>query len=92
LLDQEQDWIEKYRAAIVQTPPSRRLRLAAALNSLARSLGFALGRTSGKLQSPSRHPASGEHKIHQQSDPGKSMGEKDIGKIAADQHQGKKAS
>jgi hypothetical protein len=49
LLENEQDWIEKYRAALVQLPPSRRMRLAAALNSLAKTLGFAMGKTSSKL-------------------------------------------
>jgi hypothetical protein len=52
LLDNEQEWIEKYRAALVQQPPSRRLRLAAALNSLAKALGFAIGKTSGKRGNP----------------------------------------
>jgi hypothetical protein len=49
LLENEQDWIEKYRAALVQPPPSRRSRLVAALNTLAKTLGLAMGKTSGKL-------------------------------------------
>lgn len=52
MLDNEQDWIEKYRAALVQPLPSRRLRFAAALNSLAKTLGFAIGKTSGMLGNP----------------------------------------
>jgi hypothetical protein len=48
LVDEEQDWIEKYRAALVQPSPSRRVRLVAALNALAKTLGLAVGKTSGK--------------------------------------------
>ena len=97
MLDHEQEWIEKYRAALLQAPPSRRLRLAAAFNSLARALGFALGKTSGKLQSPPRNPLvsgpSSEYKIHQHSDPtGSCLQEESTGKNPADQHQEKKAS
>jgi len=55
LLDNEQEWIEKYRAALVQSPPSRRVRLAAAFSSLASALGFAIGRTSGKRGVPVRN-------------------------------------
>jgi len=46
--DHEQDWIEKYRAALVQPPVSVGSRLIAALNTLAKALGSAIGRTSGK--------------------------------------------
>lgn len=66
MLDNEQDWIEKYRAALVQSPPSRRLRFAAALTSLAKTLGLAMGKASGKLgnivvSGQSLQPAVQEH-------------------------------
>ncbi len=61
MLDNEQDWIEKYRAALVQPAPSRRLRLAAALNSLTKTLGFAIGKTSGKLANPAQSTAVSSH-------------------------------
>ncbi len=54
LVDNEQDWIEKYRAALVQPPPSTRSRMVAAWNALARGLGLAIGKTSGKL-APTAH-------------------------------------
>jgi hypothetical protein len=54
--DDEQDWIEKYRAALVQPTASRRSRLVAALNTLARTLGFAIGKTSGKLATTVQSP------------------------------------
>ena len=96
MLDHDQDWIEKYRAAILQTPPSRRLRIAAAFNSLARTVGFALGKTSGKLQSPPRNPPVSEplseHKIPQHPDAANYLRDEGIGKDLPDQHQEKKAS
>ena len=49
LVDNEQEWIEKYRAALVQPTPGARSRLAAAWNTMARALGSAIGKTSGKL-------------------------------------------
>jgi len=69
LLDNEQDWIEKYRAALVQPAPGRRLRLAAALHSLAKTLGFAIGKTSGKLANPAQGVAvSGPSPQHEVQD------------------------
>jgi len=66
-LDKEQDWIEKYRAALVQPPTSRKLRLAAALSSLATALGFAFGKTSraqgrgSAISRPTPKPEVREH-------------------------------
>ena len=47
LPDDEQDWIEKYRAALLPPAPSRRVRLVAAWNALAKTLGSAVGKTPG---------------------------------------------
>jgi hypothetical protein len=63
---------------------------------LARTLGFALGKTSVKLQSPPRNPLvagpSPEHKIDQHPDPGSYLLEEGTGKNPPEQHQEKKAS
>ena len=59
MLDHEQDWIEKYRAALAEPTPSRRSRLAAALSAVTTALGAAIGLTSGKIaKAPQRALAS----------------------------------
>jgi hypothetical protein len=59
--DNEQEWIEKYRAALVQSPPSGRSRLVAALNTLARTLGSAIGKTAGKRVDAAQSAAVSAH-------------------------------
>ncbi len=54
--DNEQGWIEKYRTALAQPAPSGRARLVAAWNTLAKTLGFAVGKTSGKLANAVQSP------------------------------------
>lgn len=96
MLDHEEDWIEKYRAALAQVPPSRRVRIATAFNSLARALGFAIGKTSAKLQSPVPSSiASGplpDRGVHQPLDPGIRQREDDASNTPLDRRQDKKAS
>jgi hypothetical protein len=58
--DDEQNWIEKYRAALLSPPTNRRSRLFAALKSLAGTLGLAVGKTSGKMANPVPHSGLGE--------------------------------
>jgi hypothetical protein len=55
LADQQQDWIEKYRAALDQQP-----QRVSAFTRLARVFGFALGKTFGKPINSSHINASQE--------------------------------
>lgn len=47
-MDEQPDWIEKYRAALDQQPQSRTARLSAAFQWVGRSLALALGKSHGK--------------------------------------------
>jgi hypothetical protein len=93
--DNEQEWIEKYRAALVQPPPSRRSRLVAALNTLARTLGSAIGKTSGKRADAAQGAAVSNSPISGvQEHPRGHSKEKSVSKKSSPpgHHQDKKAS
>jgi hypothetical protein len=85
--DDEQDWIEKYRAALLSPPTSRRSRLFAALKSLAGILGLAVGKTSGKMANPV--PNSGQPPAKDRSH---GHSPESVSRKPSDRRQGKKAS
>jgi hypothetical protein len=58
LADQQQDWIDKYRAALDQQPARRTAPLIAAFNRLARFFGYTLGKISSKPIDTSQESAA----------------------------------
>jgi hypothetical protein len=58
LVDEPQDWIEKYRAALDQQPLRGTARLSAAFQWVTKGFAFALGKTFGKPVGASENSAA----------------------------------
>jgi hypothetical protein len=73
-VDQQQDWIDKYRAALDQQPLRGTARLSAAFRWVTRGVAFALGKTFRKAASssengaPIRRSPEREIKVHSRPD------------------------
>jgi hypothetical protein len=69
LVDEKQDWIEKYRAALDQQPLRGTARLSAAFQGIAKGFAFALGRTFGKPENNAVTRRSPEREMKGQPSP-----------------------